>query len=112
MSSGSYSNLHSFTSPYFDLNFRAYKMVLGHDIGPMPLTAIWALHLEGQENQNTPWRAVVAHWKKIDYEGEKRKKPPHPEPDYMGDILDPRSAHQFPKNIIPNATVEGRLLGQ
>ena len=89
-------------------------MVLPFDLGEAPLTAIWAIH-EDTTNapKNAPWRTIVAHWTKINYASEKQNKPgSHPQPDAMGDVIDPRSTQPFPGNIIPNATVEGRLLGQ
>jgi hypothetical protein len=88
-------------------------MVLGFESGPAPLTAIWAIHEDENGRNDNPWRAIVAHWKSINYALEKTKGPgTHPPPDYMGDVIDPRATGAFPANRIPNATVEGRLLGK
>lgn len=93
-------------------------MVLPFDSGDCPLTVIWAIHEDSPHPQgtapaSTPWRTIVAHWSKINYASEKQKKPgTHPTPDFMADVVDPRSSQKFPGNIIPNATVEGRLLGE
>jgi hypothetical protein len=91
-------------------------MVLPFDTGEAPLTAIWAIHEDSPQAKGTPWRTAVAHWAKINYKAEKEKKagshPGHPPPTFMGDVVDPRSTQKWPNNIIPNATVEGRLLGK
>ncbi|KUJ18603.1 uncharacterized protein LY89DRAFT_732158 [Mollisia scopiformis] len=87
-------------------------MVIPFDTGDAPLTAIWAIHEDdAKAPQNAPWRTIVAHWSKIDYAAEKKKGPgTHPQPDFMGDVVDPRSTQKFPGNLLLNATVEGRLL--